>query len=417
MTDQQKIHIKGYLYDNRGVWLVKARFPDAVGGKPKLHSKSTGLKVAGNNKRRAEAKMREIVEEWERQVGAGHISDSGQLFGNFVKIWLQNKTLTVRENTLASYRMMANAHIIPTLGDIPLRELTRQHIQSFFDSLKEDISACTMRKYRVVIHGTLEDACLDDLIPVNVCDKVKLPKRKRFEGKALDETEVARLLAKTERQKEPMRCVITLALAYGLRRSEICGLRWCDVDFTRGVLHIRNTRTEYSGLVYEAEATKTKASRRDLALVGSTVSYLQALQEKQKKSGKYSGLVCVHEDGREVKPEYVTRSAMKFLKACGFEGVRLHDLRHTAASILARRVPIKQVQAFLGHEDVQTTLGIYTHILNGDSLETSNAMSGFLESLSVCSANCSANAEMAPDNVIDLAAFQQKKLEKRPETG
>ena len=405
MTGEQKIHIKGYLVDNRGVWLVKARFPDVVGGKQRLHSKSTGLKVAGNNKRRAEAKMREIVEEWERQIGAGHISDSNQLFGDCVKIWLQNKALTVRENTLASYRMMANAHIIPALGDIPLRELTRQQIQAFFDSLKDDISASTMRKYRVVIHGTLEDACLDDLLSVNVCDKVKLPKKKRFEGTALDESEVARLLAETEKQQEPMRCIITLALAYGLRRSELCGLRWRDVDFTNGVIHIRNTRTEYSGLVYEAEATKTKAIRRDLALVGSTVDYLKDLQQKQKQSGTYSGLVCVHADGREVKPEYVTRSAMKFLKACGFDGVRLHDLRHTTASILARRVPIKQVQAFLGHEDVQTTLAIYTHVLNGDSLETSKAMSGFLESVSACSANCSASGKTDPGNVIDIIAF------------
>lgn len=413
----QIIHIKGYLVDDHGIWTVKARFADVAGGKAKLHSKSTKLKVAGNNKRKAEAAMRDIVSAWERQARAGQISDSGQLFGDCVKIWLQHKALTVRENTLASYQMMAKAHIIPALGDIPLCELTRQNVQSFFDSLKEDISACTMRKYRVVIHGTLEDACLDDLIPANVCDKVKLPKRKSFEGKALDESEVTRLLAETEKQNEPTRCVITLALAYGLRRSEICGLRWCDVDFTNGVIHIRNTRTEYSGLVYEAEATKTKASRRDLALVGSTVSYLQELQEKQKKSGKYSGLVCVHEDGREVKPEYVTRSAMKFLKGCGFEGVRLHDLRHTAASILARRVPIKQVQAFLGHEDVQTTLGIYTHILSGDSVTTSAVMSGFLESLSHRSEKCSEMPEAKPDNVIDLVECRQKMLEKRPETG
>ena len=412
-----QIHIQGYLVDDRGTWTVRARLADFKNGKQKLHSKSTGLKVAGNNKRRAEAKMREIVKAWEQQAGAGHISDSGLLFGECVKIWLQHKALTVRENTLASYRIMVRVHIIPALGDIPLGELTRQHIQSYFDSLKDTVSASTMRKHRVVIHGVLEDACLDDLISVNVCDRVRLPKRKRFEGKALDETEVARLLAETEKQKEPMRCIITLALAYGLRRSELCGLRWCDVDFANGVIHIRNTRTEYSGLVYEAEATKTKASRRDLVLVGSTVTYLQELLEKQKKSGKYNGLVCVHEDGREVKPEYVTRSAMKFLKACGFDGVRLHDVRHTAASILARRVPIKQVQAFLGHEDVHTTLAIYTHILNGDSRETSNAMSGFLESLSDCSENCSEIHRQGADNVIDIAAFRREKLEKRPETG
>lgn len=126
-------------------------------------------------------------------------------------------------------------------------------------------------------------------------------------------TEVARLLVELESQTEPMRSIITLALAYGLRRSELCGLRWRDVDFGGGVLHIRNTRTEYSGMIYEAETTKTRASRRDLALVGSTVAYLKELQAQQKQSGIYNGFVCVHADGREVKPEYVTRSAIRFL--------------------------------------------------------------------------------------------------------
>lgn len=90
--------------------------------------------------------------------------------------------------------------------------------------------------------------------------------------------------------------------------------------------------------------------------------------------------------------------------------MRLHDLRHTAASILAKRVPIKQVQAFLGHEDVQTTLGIYTHILGGDRLETSKAMSGFLEGLKSVLQKCSASGENAGDNVIDIAEYRRKKF-------
>ena len=144
-----------------------------------------------------------------------------------------------------------------------------------------------------------------------------------------------------------------------------------------------------------------------MPLVGSTVDYLRELQKQQKQSGAYTGYVCSHPDGREVKPEYVTRVTGRFLRQCGFEGMRLHDLCHTAASILAKLVPLKQVQAFLGHEDAHTTIQIYTHVRDDDRVETSKAMSSFLES---CSETCSETAEVTENNVIDIAQYQVKKF-------
>ena len=144
-----------------------------------------------------------------------------------------------------------------------------------------------------------------------------------------------------DKQPEPVRAALTLALVFGLRREEICGLRWTDIDFTNNVLHIRNTVTEFAGTVYKVEHTKTRASSRDLYMIPSTAKYLRELKAKQEKSGIVLDKVCVWPDGRVFKPTYITRASMRFLKDCGFEGVRLHDLRHTVASILAKRVPIK----------------------------------------------------------------------------
>ena len=166
-----------------------------------------------------------------------------------------------------------------------------------------------------------------------------------------------------------------MAVIYGLRRSEICGLRWEDIDFENSAIHIRNTVTEFSGTVYEVNDTKTKTSRRDLYLVPDIADYLKELQQTQKQSGIYSGKVCVHLDGRMVKPEYCTRVTMRFLRSCGYDGVRLHDLRATAATILASKgVPIKNVQAYLGHKDVQTTLSCYVHVLDADKIATATVM-------------------------------------------
>ena len=388
----QDITIRPCLVDDHGVWTVRARFPDTPGGKPRLHSKSTGYKVNGNNKRRAEASMREIVAEWEREVNSLLLSGSIEFSGIALR-WMDRKRLSIRANTYASYTDILNKHILPAFGKIRLCDITRADIQRYYDRLRRDgLSTCTLKKHRVLIKGILDDAVMDGLIPVNVAVQISLPKRQKYVGHSLTEAQVSVLLAKLTEQQEPLRAAVTLALGYGLRRSEICGLRWEDVDFENKQIHIRNTTTEYRGTYYEVEATKTPASCRDLCFVPGTEDYFLKLLSKQKQSGSYTGKVCAHTDGRLVRPEYVTRLCQRFLKSCGYEGIRLHDLRHTAASILARRVPIKLVQAFLGHEDVQTSLNIYTHTNMEDAFVTSKAMAEVFSLpplLDVCSESCS----------------------------
>lgn len=390
----QIIHIKGYLVDDHGIWTVKARFADVAGGKAKLHSKSTRLKVAGNNKRKAEAAMRDIVSAWEQQILAS-IPGNNTAFSVLASRWLEQKQFSIRSNTAASYKDMLDKHILPALGKTPVGDLTRQAIQQYFEQLQRaGISTNTMKKHRVIIRGVLRDAVQEDIVTANVADYVSLPKRQKFMGHSLTDAQVTTLLDKLAEQQEPTRAAVVLALMYGLRRSEICGLRWEDVDFENKQIHIRNTVTEYRGTFYEVEATKTKASCRDLCFIPGTEDYFLELLNKQKRSGSYTGKVCAHTDGRLVRPEYVTRSCERFLQSCGYDGIRLHDLRHTAASILAKRVPIKQVQAFLGHEDVQTTLNIYAHTHMEDALETSKAMGELLSAntfLCKRSENCSEN--------------------------
>lgn len=394
-------HIKASLVDDKGTWTVRARFAERIGESPKLHSKSTGFKVKGNNKRKAEARMREIVSEWEQCVDSAQSSDNPK-FSDRIALWLDNKQLSIRANTLASYRDIAKIHIIPSLGDVGICDLTRQMLQRYFEKLRQDgLSVSSMKKHRVIIRGVLRDAVLDDIITANVADNISLKQGKKYEGKAISESQVAELLERSSSQPEPVRAAVTLALVYGLRRSEICGLRWEDVDFENHQIHIRNTVREYNGNYYEDELTKTKASRRDLCFVPGTDVYLSELQQTQKTSGAYTGKVCAHPDGRFLRPEFVSRSSKRFMKSCGIEGFRLHDLRHTAATILAKRVPIKQVQAFLGHQEIQTTLNIYTHISGEDRLATANAMGDFLnESGFPCSESCSETGVHAPDNVI-----------------
>ena len=305
------------------------------------------------------------------------------LFCESVAAWLDKKALDIRPNTLLSYKVIADASIIPSLGDTSTADLTRQQIQKYFVSLKNrGVTVNTMMKHKVIIHGVLEDALIDGVVSANVADHVKLPKKEKYEGHALTEEEVGRLLARIKAEPEPLRSAITFALVYGMRRSEICGLRWKDVDLTAKVLRIRNTCTEFSGRQFETERTKSKKSRRDLFLIDDTVEYLSSLRTQQIKKGYRLDKVCLCKDGTPIKPENLTRAVKRLLKKLGYDNVRLHDLRHTAASLLARRLPVKNVQEFLGHEDVSTTLNIYTHIFDADRQVTAQTMSSILQRLS-----------------------------------
>ena len=142
--------------------------------------------------------------------------------------------------------------------------------------------------------------------------------------------------------------------------------------------------------------------------------YLNYLLQTQKQHNIYSGKVCVHLDGRMVKPEYCTRVTMRFLRSCGYDGVRLHDLRATAATILAGKgVPIKQVQAYLGHKDVQTTLSYYVHVLDDDKIATATVMGSVLTGAgfaSDCSASCSESACSGEDKVIPFSSIIPEKV-------
>ena len=220
------------LQIDKGTYTVRGRVYDPVTGKMRQRTKSTGLKVKNSTKKKAKAMMQEIVAEWQEESDSAQAAVDNPSFETCVNQWIERKSLTIRENTLESYKVAAKAHIIPELGKIGIRDLNRQQLQAYYDRLQRDgISANTMKKHRVIIKGTLKDAVIDGLIPVNVADFVSLPKVKEFEGKQLTENQVADVLKALEKLDEPLKTAITLALVFGLRREEICGLRWEDIDF------------------------------------------------------------------------------------------------------------------------------------------------------------------------------------------
>ncbi len=320
-------NVKGSLHDENGIWIVRGRVYDPDTKKVKNRSKTTGYRVKDNTKRLAQRKMKDIISQWEREANAEPVKND-PLFSEYVEKWLKKKSFSRRENTIRSYRDYADKHILPALGGLKVRSITLQHLQTYYNAKLDSLSVNTLRKHHVIISGALLDAVRDGIITTNFADYVEFPRRQKYEGRAYTPEQVAALLEAVEQEGEPIRAGVTLAVCYGLRRSELLGLRWKDIDFEAKTLSVRNTVTKYRDLVVEAEQTKTKKSRRTIDLISSTIPYLLQLKQTQERDGLALDKVCVWPDGRAVRPDYITARTKRIMEKYGLEHIRVHDLRH-----------------------------------------------------------------------------------------
>lgn len=385
--------VKGSLHDEDGTWVVRARVFDPASGRIKQRSKSTGLKTKDNTKRRAEQRMKEIVASWEQEANreaSKEVYRGDTPFSEYINSWLTNKDSLVRANTAKSYRDYSTVHILPALGDYPVNKITWRTLQKFCDELLKTHTKNTAKKIFIVIRGALDDALRDEAILTNPERLVRWPKAERVEkARALMPDEIARLLEAAEQAGEPMRAAIILALFYGLRRSEACGLRWTDIDFTKGTMHIQHTVTQNGTVLLDDDHTKTRGSNRTLALIAQTVPYLKQLLAEQIKNGLVIDRVVAWPNGKILRPDGITRMFNTLLKNNGIAKARYHDLRHTAATTLANAgVPPKQLQAFLGHDDIQMTLGVYVHAPDHAAADASKMMDETIEKI-ISGGNCS----------------------------
>jgi len=353
-------------------------------GKRKLKWVNTGVKVAGNNKREANKRLREILAELETLET---VSPTDTLFVEWIETWLAQKKFEIRLNTWEAYELYVKKHIVPYFSPLKLmlKSTTPQHIQDFYNKkTAEGLNPASVKKYNVVINGAFREALKKNLIPYNPIDRVTLPTMRKFEGKAYTPEQAQKLLAAIT--DEPMESVIKLTLFYGLRRSEVLGLRWQDINFDENTMRICNTVVKLKTQI-EHERTKSSASRRTLYLTPEIKAYLQILKQKQDKNRKLMGRsyhdgihVCTWADGRPFARDYVSQRFRRILEVHGLPRIRFHELRHTTGSMLMERgMMVKQISEFLGHEKVATTLDIYGHLSIEGKKETASAMGDILK--------------------------------------
>ncbi len=271
---------------------------------------------------------------------------------------------------------LARRQIYLAFGHIKTNDIQYAHLQRYIDDLAGDLKVKSLKKHLVVINGALDDAERSGIISSNPARLVQMPREaEKFVGNTLNEEEAKEALSAAQEEGEPMYAIVILGMVYGLRHSEMCGLRWKDIDFENGYIHVCNTVVKGKSGHIEEESTKTEKSNRYLPLIGFTIPYFRDLLQQQISSGSKCDKVCQLSDGSPVLPDYITHKYKEFLAAHNLPDIRVHDMRHTAASLLAAHdATPQQAQEFLGHESISTTLDIYTHCLDESQRKTADIM-------------------------------------------
>ncbi|MBQ2818803.1 MAG: site-specific integrase [Clostridia bacterium] len=221
-----------------------------------------------------------------------------------------------------------------------------------------------------MLHKAFKDAVKCRIIPSNPVDQANRPSKEQFIAAYYNAEEVKQLLELVK--DDEIYISILLAAYYGLRRSEVIGLKWSAIDFTENTLIVRHTVHSTEEGIVAKDRLKTKSSYRALTLEPFVRGELLRHREKQERmkkvmrstySKEYTDYVCVDALGELIEPNYVTDHFKVVLKEKGLKPVRFHDLRHSCASLLlANGVPMKMIQDWLGHSDMGTTANIYSHI-------------------------------------------------------
>ena len=284
----------------------------------------------------------------------------------YLHSWLSEQELLCQRSTWEALTVYVGKHLAPFFDGVELGALTPAHCQEYAKAKlrsgradgKGGLSAVSVRKHVSVLKQALSVAVLQGLIPSNPAQFVRLPRSKTTV------TQRTVFLTAEEAQNVIEACqgcpiypAVVLALYYGLRRSEVLGLKWQAVDFVRNTLSIQHTVVK--NLTTEAkDTTKTATSRRTFELIPEVREMLSAL----KISHQGSEYLLARADGSPMRPDSLTRSFQRVLKRNGLPIMRFHDLRHSTASILFDRGwSLEDVKNWLGHSDIETTSNIYLH--------------------------------------------------------
>lgn len=319
------------------------------------------------NKTQAKQAMEQILAELQRGT---YVQPDKATVAEYLRQWVKTYCEpNLADSTIAGYSRTIEKHVVPEIGQIPLQDLQPMHLQTLYARiLGKGLSPRMARLTHAILHQALRHAVLWQMLQRNPADAVQPPRPKKTEAKALTKEEIERLLVALVGHRDYV--TIYTAIYTGMRRGELLGLRWSDVDLDTGMVTVeQGLIVTRDGL--EFSQPKTKGSRRSIPIPGSVCDTLRQHRKEQLERRLVVGpawedfdLVFPNQNGKPQHPGTFSGRFGYTVKRVGFSGLRFHDLRHTHASLLLTLgVHPKIVQERLGHTVITTTMDIYSHVM------------------------------------------------------
>jgi integrase len=312
-----------------------------------------------------------------------YFEPSSMLIKEHMNDWFKSKKNSISIQTANTYEAYLKNRIIPYIGNVQLAQLSPILLQNFVNELKEEgLASSSIKKIYSIIKGALDYAVNMELLPSNPITKIQLPKDSKKEIVVWDVPEIQSF------QKaaclDRLYPAFYLAITTGMRRGEILGVRWKDVDLEKGMLNVRQTLSK-DGRQFLPGA-KTSAGIRSIKLSNDTIVLLKkqktvVAKEKLSYGPEYedNDLIICTSKGTPINPENLKRTFQRLIKEANVPSIRLHDLRHTHATmLLASGVNAKVISERLGHTNIKTTLDIYSHVLPSMQEEAANQIDTLL---------------------------------------
>jgi integrase len=338
--------------------------------------KQQWLSVKGS-KKEAEGKLADLL----HQLDTGTFMKPGKTtLAEYLERWLKDYVWPyLAPRTAEGYESIVRQHLIPKLGNILLTQLKPEHLQKYYSETlssgrcksASNLSAQTVRHHHTALHKALQTAVEWRLLSRNVADAVRPPRAERPEMHTWGEDDITRFLEAAK--NTPYYALFYTALFTGLRRSELLALRWQDVGFILSQIYVSRSLHQLRDGSYVFRAPKTAKGRRTVALPPSAILVLNEHREKQMRDRAIVGtaltdgdLVFSHPDGMPLRPNTITRAWTILAAFAGLKVIRLHDARHSHASLMLKQgVHPKIVQERLGHSTIAITLDTYSHVSPG----------------------------------------------------
>lgn len=351
--------VSGRLQEKNGTFYIVLTYKDEL-GKRKEKWKTTGLPVKGN-KKKAETLLMDARKAFQAPTPLTPKTSENMLFSDFMLDWLEVIRTNIEVITYSGYSTSVKGTIVPYFKEkgILLKDLKANDLQTFYTQQLRRVSASTVIRYHANIHKALKFAVKMDMLLSNPADKVERPKAQRYVGQFYDSNEINELFQAAKGTK--LELAVMFGAFYGLRRSEIVGLKWSVIDFTSNTITIRHTVTSCTvdgkRVTIAKDRTKTKSSMRTLPLVPQFREYLLALKETQTEyrrlcgnsySKKYLEYIYVDELGERMSPDYITTAFPKLLEKAGMRKIRFHDTRHPYVNSTLKYI-FKEKGLWIGH--------------------------------------------------------------------